>query len=208
MKKYVYGRFSSDDVPQVERNEFHTLSFFFGLYLDYKENKADNQSFDEYLTAQSIILTDLKWKYINKAHRLIRDKLKEEAEEYGVSRRQIRKLGYSGFGSVLMYPVSGMIIQRMFFMVCADAEDKIWVDKFISTLYQKWMRNYPDHLYLQRNAGEDALSNVCRLFIAFQYRLLRDRHKEEMFEELYNTGIESYEKLHNKLEELEANENV
>ncbi len=208
MKKYVYGKFNPDDVPQIEQNEFHTLSFFLGLYLDYMNNKANNQAFDEYLNVQSIMLTDLKWRYINKAHREIRDRLKIETEKSCVSRRQIRKLGYSGFGSVLMYPVSGIRIQRMIFKLCDETQNNIWVDKFTSTLYQKWTQNYPNHFYLQRNAGADASLNVFRLFIAFQYRLLLDGHREEILDELYNTGIESYEKLHNKLEELEKDENI
>ena len=38
MARYIYGKFKASTVPQIEKNDFHSLSMFLGAYLLYEED--------------------------------------------------------------------------------------------------------------------------------------------------------------------------
>lgn len=179
MKTYIYGPFSADTVPLEETNEFHTLSMFLGAYLMYSGSSEYN-SFKDYVEANHLTYRDTQgkcyWAYINKAHTYIRNTLNKgnhtDNHKY-ISKRQIRKLGYSGVGAVRMYPLQGSIIQNEMFRLVFSYPHLVDVkNTFIEYLLDKWRCTDATHSYLSSCGGDAAINNTFRKYISFQYDLL------------------------------------
>ena len=182
MKTYIYGPFSADTVLLEEINDFHTLSMFLGAYLTYSESSEYN-GFRNYAEKNHLTYKDSQgkcyWTYINKAHTYIRNALNKSSNtdihKY-ISRRQIRKLGYSGVGVVRMYPLQGNIIQAEMFRLIFSDEHLIQVKElFIEYLLDKWDNTDQTHTYLTRYGGDAAVRNTFRDYISFQYDLLTSK---------------------------------
>lgn len=181
MKTYIYGKFTSDTVPYMESNEFHTLSMFLGAYLSYCQTaNSDYNTFKDFAEKNKLLYKDNQgiyyWTYINKAHAFIRDRINgnvsNQSKTY-ISKRQIRKLGFSGLGSVRMYPLNGDSIQKEMFDFVFGKENLIQVrDLFLDYISEKWAQEKYLHSYLTQNSGDSAKINTFRIFISFQYELL------------------------------------
>ena len=177
--KYIYGKYSPDTVPHEEFNEFHALSVFLGAYLLYCSS-PEYRSYAEYVADKNIMEECLagtfRWPYITKAHIYLRGKLNEKTSRDNVSyisKRQIRKLGYSGIGTPRMYPIKGSLIQdEMFQFVFYNKELKQVKVVFLDYLYKKMQKIDPNCGYLDRISGNGAANYVFRTFISFQYHLL------------------------------------
>lgn len=175
--KYIYGKYSPDTVPHEEFNEFHALSVFLGAYLIYCR-LPEYASYSDYVADKNIKEECLegifRWPYITKAHIFLRNRLNENTDKVTyVSKRQIRKLGYSGVGAPRMYPIKGVLIQdEMFQLVFYKKELEQVKIVFLEYLYDKIRTLDPDCHYLDRVSGERAANSVFRNFISFQYHLL------------------------------------
>lgn len=176
MKTYIYGDYSPDTVPRWDSNEFHTLCIFFGAYLHYSA-ETSYKNFEEYVVKNHLLnINEVGigcWHYVNKAHIFIREKLNYNSNSRYVSRRQIRKLGFSGFGSVHMYPLSGERIQNELFNYVFSENNLTDVkDVFIRYLLNKWNNLDDNKSHLTSYSGKAARENTFIKFMAFQYTLL------------------------------------
>lgn len=177
--KYIYGKYSPDTVPHEEFNEFHALSVFLGAYLLYCSSPK-YASYSDYVADKNIkeecLAGRFRWPYITKAHIYLRSKLNENTNTGNVSyisKRQIRKLGYSGIGTPRMYPVKGSLIQDEMFQFIFYKEELEQVKvAFLEYLYEKMRMIDPNCGYLEKISGEGAANYVFRTFISFQYHLL------------------------------------
>lgn len=178
MARYIYGKCEAATVPQIEKNDFHSLSMFLGAYLLY-EKDSNYSDFKDYAKKNRLLYKDNKgecfWSCVNKAHAFIRDMVNQDVanNKQHISRRQIRKLGHSGFGSVRMYPLNGTLIQdKMFHYVFCTEELCQVKELFLDFLYDKWNDLGEPHSYLSNIGGTAAVDNTFRKFIYFQYSLL------------------------------------
>ena len=177
--KYIYGKYLPETVPHEEFNEFHALSVFIGAYLLYCSSPK-YASYSDYVADKKIkeecLAGRFRWPYITKAHIYLRSKLNENTKTDNVpyiSKRQIRKLGYSGIGTPRMYPIKGSLIQdEMFRFVFYKEELKHVKVAFLEYLYEKMRMIDPNCGYLEKISGEGAANYVFRTFISFQYHLL------------------------------------
>lgn len=175
--KYIYGKYTPETVPHEEFNEFHALSVFLGAYLVYCET-PEYASYSKYVTDKNIKEECLegrsRWPYITKAHVFLRRRLNEDVNNVTyISKRQIRKLGYSGVGAPRMYPTKGVLIQdEMFQLVFYKKELEQVKNVFLEYLYDKIRMLDTDCHYLDKVSGERAANSVFRNFISFQYHLL------------------------------------
>ena len=100
MGRYIYGKYDQDSFTQPLKNEFHYLSIYIGAYLYYCESSQNSSTFSEYIERKGMETLDDKtqyWHYVNKAQSFIRERVQHHSiSKKGVSKRQIRKLGYSG----------------------------------------------------------------------------------------------------------------
>lgn len=208
MRTYIYGKFSADTVPHIESNEFHTLSMFLGAYLIYcKTSNSEYDSFEDYAIKNNLLYKDnhgtCYWTYVNKAQAFIRDRINgnisTRSKKY-VSKRQIRKLGFSGFGSVRMYPIKGDTIQKeMFNFVFGEKHLTQVRDLFLDYIFEKWAKENNLRTYLTQNAGESAKFNTFRFFISFQYELLdRSTKGRRIISELFRNT--TYDDIQNELD--------
>lgn len=177
--KYIYGKYSPETVPHEEFNEFHALSVFLGAYLLYCSSPK-YASYSDYVADKNIkedcLAGRFRWPYITKAHIYLRSKLNENTNTDNVSyisKRQIRKLGYSGIGTPRMYPVKGSLIQDEMFQLVFYKEELEQVKvAFLEYLYEKMRMIDPNCGYLEKISGKGAANYVFRTFISFQYHLL------------------------------------
>lgn len=178
MAKYIYGKFKAQTVPQTEVNDFHSLSMFLGAYLIYSTTHSYS-NFKEFAEKNSLLYKDNNgkcfWSYVNKGQSFIRDKINQEIENKKcyISRRQIRKLGYSGMGSVRMYPLNGCIIQDCLFNYVFTEKQLVEVKElYLNFLFEKWNDSNEPHSYLTNVGGTASVFNTFRRFLLFQYSLL------------------------------------
>lgn len=175
--KYIYGKYSPDTVPHEEYNEFHALSVFLGAYLVYCSS-PESTSYSDYVADRNLkeecLEGRFRWPYITKAHIFLRSKLNENTDEVTyISKRQIRKLGYSGIGAPRMYPVKGARIQEELFQFVFYTKELEQVKiAFLEYLYHKIRMFDPNCRYLDSISGKGAANFVFRTFISFQYHLL------------------------------------
>lgn len=207
MRTYIYGKFSPDTVPHNESNEFHTLSLFLGAYLSYCETPEIYADFKDYAKVNNLIYKENQtihyWGYVNKAHAFVRDRVNKEASPYSkkyVSKRQIRKLGFSGFASRRMYPLNGDTIQKEMFIFVFGQEQLTQVREiFFDYVSQKWGIEHPLRTYLFKNGGGNAVDNAFRMFISFQYELLSlSSQGQRIIREL--SGNPTYKTIQSELE--------
>lgn len=175
--KYIYGKYSPDTVPHEEYNEFHALSEFLGAYLVYS-NSPEYASYSDYVADRNLkkecLEERFRWTYINKAHIFLRSKLNENTDKVTyISKRQIRKLGYSGIGAQRMYPIKGSLVQsEMFRLVFYTKELEQVKNVFLDYFYDKIRTIDSAFSYLDRVSGKGAAKFVFRTFISFQFPLL------------------------------------
>lgn len=208
MRTYIYGNFSADTVPHIESNEFHTLSMFLGAYLIYcKTSNSEYDSFEDYAMKNNLLYKDnhgtCYWTYVNRAQAFIRDRINGNISTQGkkyISKRQIRKLGFSGFGSVRMYPLKGDYIQKeMFDFVFGEKHLTQVRDLFLDYISEKWADEDRLHTCLTQNSGKAAKSNTFRIFISFQYELLdRSAKGKRMISKLLENT--TYDDIQNELD--------
>ena len=101
MGRYIYGKYDQDSFTQPLKNEFHYLSIYIGAYLYYCESAQNSSTFSEYIERNGMSTLDSNrqyWHYVNKAQSFIRERANQNhsISRKGVSKRQIRKLGFSG----------------------------------------------------------------------------------------------------------------
>lgn len=183
MNTYIYGKYSPDTVPQLDSNEFHCLCIFLGAYLKYSA-ETSYSSYEEYIEKNNLLNINERgigcWHYVNKAHIFIREKLNYNTNSRYISRRQIRKLGFSGIGAPRMYPLSGERIQDVLFnYVFGESKLKAVRDTFIGYMLNKWNSLDENKSHLTENSGTAARENTFRKFISFQYDLLATKPKGE-----------------------------
>lgn len=175
--KYIYGKYSPDTVPHEECNEFHALSEFLGAYLVYS-NSPEYASYLDYVANRNLkeecLEGRFRWTYINKAHIFLRSKINESTDKVTyISKRQIRKLGFSGIGARRMYPIKGSLVQNeMFRLVFYTKELEQVKNVFLDYFYDKIRTIDPAFSYLDRVSGNRAAKFVFRTFISFQFPLL------------------------------------
>lgn len=125
MSKYIYGKYDSDTFPDELTNEFHYMCMYLGAYLHYenlilnKDSDKESKSFFDFATDNNLgenARFGFRWKFINEGQAFIRDYINnsQEFECEKVSKRQIRKLGYSGYCSVPRFPRCGIFIANTF----------------------------------------------------------------------------------------------
>ena len=208
MKKYIYEKFNADTVPHMESNEFHTLSMFLGAYLVYSEtSSSEYNTFKDYAEKNNLLYKDNQgvcyWGYVNKAQAFIRDKLNEKNSPNNkkhISKRQIRKLGFSGMGAVRMYPLQGVSIQRELFNYVFHEEHLAQVRTlFLDYISEKWTKENYLSTYLTNNSGKSATFNTFRCFVSFQYELLdrSDKGRRIISNLLRNT---TYDVIQNEID--------
>ncbi len=191
--RYIYGSYSADNVPRCECNEFHSLSVFLGAYLAYSEDKFCN-NFEEFVEKHELLCVNYNtvyyWEYVNKAHIFVRDKILygDLCSSY-VSRRQIRKLGYSGPMAPRMYPKNGKVIQQvMFDYVFTNEHLKLVKKLFLDYLYQNWLDKIND--YCTADVGTKATENVFEKYLEFQFQLLSvDTRNDDYLDELRESPV-------------------
>lgn len=192
MARYIYGKFEAATVPQTEINDFHSLFMFLGAYLFYSEN-PQYSDFKAYVTKNQLRYKDNQgrcfWSYVNKGQIFIRDKINQNNSKtkYFISRRQIRKLGYSGAGSVRMYPLSGNIIQKTLFHYVFEQDNLTQVkEAYLDFLFNKWNASEEPHSYLSNIGGNAATQNTFKKFLLFQHELLAYYGKKHIIGTLSN----------------------
>lgn len=181
MSKYIYGKYNTDTYPDELINEFHFLCMYLGAYLRYCKDPKNYESFNDYAQKNNLFYKEndkFYWCYINEAQAFLRDKINENIEketyiesENGkktkyISKRQIRKLGYSGFFSVPMFPKKGIIIEQKLFQYIFEEKNLSSVkDLFIDYISKKWKNDKGKYGYLKGPTStidtEDTDLNNC-----------------------------------------------
>ena len=206
MKKYIYGKFNAATVPQTEINDFHSLSMFLGAYLLYSEN-PQYSDFKEYAKDNHLLYNDNQgkcfWSCVNKGQIFIRDKINQNSskDRDHISRRQIRKLGYSGTGSVRMYPLSGNVIQETMFRYVFEEKHLAQVrELYLDFLFEKWNDSEEPQSFLSIIGGKAADENTFKKFLFFQYKLLASSpNGERIIETLIRNA--TYKTIRQELDE-------
>ena len=178
MKKYYYAKMSTDTYPHELSNEFLYLLVYFGAYLVFN-SKKNYISFQNFIANENLTYNKLsnqaypqsiRWSYLNKASIFFRNLLKETDN---ISRRELRKFGYSGPFSVPMYPRKGCTIQSIVFdYIFTKQEYEPVKFAFLTYIYDKWKATTSDQVFIDLYTGPTAHKNVFAKFISFQYDLL------------------------------------
>ena len=203
MSKYIYGKYDTDTFPDELKNEFHYLCMYLGAYLTYLENTNEYNSFHDYAKANNLTnKTDdkFRWCYINKSQAFIRDvfDVKTTDKTIKISKRQIRKLGYSGFFSVPMFPKNGYLIEdEIFGMVFNDSNLSSVKTHFIDYISHKWKTDDEFVYYLNdEKHKEDCVRKTAIYFCGFQeYVLRKDPELKRIFQ-----GHTTYKIIQSELE--------
>lgn len=190
MKRYIYGKPSSDTALQAEKNDFHSLSMYLGAFLFYLEDPTC-KDFDNYIREHNLLYDpDSKnsfWSYVNKGHSFILKKIKNSESFVSeksanklppISHRQIKRLGYSGVLSVRRFPINGVSIQNMIFRyVFTEAEMKTLKNAYLNYVYAKWLNDPRPNTFLSSEGNESAVENTFSWFLDFQDELLSSSPK-------------------------------
>lgn len=180
MSKYIYGKYDTDTFPDELKNEFHYLCMYLGAYLKYCKNPEDYKTFDDYAKAYRLTeKTDdkFRWCYINEAQAFIRDKLNmlPTGKAKYISKRQIRKLGYSGVLRIPMFPKSGFAIEDKLFYYVFTEKNLASVKKyFMDYISQKWKTD--DEVvgyYYDSSDEEKCFRKTAIYFCGFQEQVLQ-----------------------------------
>ena len=205
MTKYILGKYDTDTYSGELKNEFHYLCMYLGAYLKYHKNPQGYNKFDDYAKANNLTNksdTNFRWCYINEAQAFIRDQLNETSGQKGksVSKREIRKLGFSGVLSIPKFPYSGCDIQdKLFDFVFADKNCKSVMGYFMDHISLKWQMDQELLKYYRDSVGEENkeyIKNTASNFCGFQNRVLKEKPKFRFKLQKHTT----YETLQNELE--------
>ena len=202
MTKYILGKYDTDTYSGELKNEFHYLCMYLGAYLKYHKNPQGYNKFDDYAKANNLTNksdTNFRWCYINEAQAFIRDQLNETSGQKGksVSKREIRKLGFSGVLSIPKFPYSGCDIQdKLFDFVFADKNCKSVMGYFMDHISLKWQMDQELLKYYRDSVGEKCIINTAANFCAFQFDIL---NKDQNMQERFITH-KTYETIQNELE--------
>lgn len=180
MRKYYYGKYDTDTYPAELKNDFHFLCYYFGLYLKYCDNSEGCMNFDEYIRLRGIDKKSdekFQWTPINKAQAYIRDQLNKDANKH-ISKRQIRKLGFSGHLSIPMFPKTGLIIENKLFSIIFEIPELSCLKKrFIDYLYLKWENdNEKTGYYMDDSDPEWCVKKTAANFCGFQNDVLEKHY--------------------------------
>lgn len=180
MSKYIYGKYDTDTFPDELKNEFHYLCMYLGAYLKYCKEHENYKTFDDYAKAYNLTeKTDdkFRWCYINEAQAFIRDKLNmlSTGKKKYVSKRQIRKLGYSGVLKIPMFPKAGFEIEDKLFYYVFTEKKLVSVKKFfMDYISQKWKTD--DEMigyYFDPLDEEKCVRKTAIYFCGFQEHVLQ-----------------------------------
>ncbi len=187
-KKYIYGSITTDTINCVNQNEFHYLCKCLGSFLRYEKQKTDNETFKEYILKNNVkdaIETKDCWGYINEAQKFIRDNLA------GISRQEIRKLGWYYFFSRPAFPKkSNDIATVMFSTVFENEKYSDVAELFLNYIFMKWAKNPNKNNYYSIN-NPYALEITTTYFIGFQQQIINRnslKYKNIFDEFRYNKG--------------------
>lgn len=195
MRKYFYDRFDPDTFGYVLKNEFHHIFIYLGAYLEYCEqspirNKSTpSTSFMEFIEKNQLKQIDddrSYWHYINKAHAFLRNRINEKntnADDSSVkptiSKRQIRRLGYSGVFSIPRFPLSSrQIVSELFHYFFENPVLSDLLKSFINSLYEKWEQDNQILRCTTLTHGgsspdkERAVNTTREVFCGFQFDIL------------------------------------
>lgn len=169
LKKYYYCEFNEQLFNETLRNEYQFLAFCYGVYISFKSKNTDCD-FSEYLE-KKLKKYPSNWHFVNITHRLLKTKLKDQE----VSRREIRKLGYSGSQSLPRCSKNALIIQNhLTRMVLSDSE---FVKVFVSAINDKW-KNIDDLSIITNDV-------LFGMIIGFQsYVLLRTKDSGKLYNDM------------------------
>lgn len=201
--KYIYGKYDTDTFPDQLINEFHFLCMYLGAYLKYCKNNEGFNSFDDYANAHSLTeKTDDRfyWSFINEAHAYLRNIIntQDTSNSKYISKRQIRKLGYSGKLSVPMFPKSGYTIENELFNIVFNDVFLIPVkNHFMDYVSQKW-KNDPEitGFYFDPNHPQKCIEKTATHFCGFQEHVLQ---KEPEIKRIFQ-GHTTYTEIQSELE--------
>ena len=178
MKKYVYEEYDIDSFSEVLMNEFHYLCMYLGAHLTFNENPNGFNTFREYAIAKELENGTnwfFRWCYINKAQARLRDKINstQQSQINPISKREIRKLGYSGHLSRPRFPMSGTIIENELFSLVFDNIDiGELASSFLDYIYNKWIADGNTLDFYMPGDNERAVKNTATNFCGFQKQIL------------------------------------
>jgi len=112
MSKYIYENINEDTFLRTFKNEYHYFCFCHGVYLTYiSKNKSTkkNYSFFDYFETKKELYNH-NWHFVNKSHNNLKSNLK-------VTKKELRKLGFTGIGATPMCPKKAIIIQKRIFNI-------------------------------------------------------------------------------------------
>lgn len=166
LKKYYYCEYQKELFYEVLRNEYHFIAFCYGVYTVFK--KEDNScGFSEYLKRKSKHYTS-NWHFVNITHNL----LKKNLEDKTISRREIRKLGYSGCQSLPRCSKKALLIQNCLIKMIISDND--FISDFVEAINNKW-KNVNDI----QTINEDVLFGMI---VGFQANvLMRTKDSRELY---------------------------
>lgn len=181
MKKYIYGKYDTDTFPVEQTNYFQDLCVFFGAYLIFKERKSEFDSFANFVKENELTSVDNTcnyWAFINKAQMFIRNSINSNLNTNKkyllISRRQIKKLGFSGKYCVPAFPMKGNEIQNELFKHMFSEQEFEEVKKyFIIHIFNKW-KNTPTKFECCVGDTANSKNNIATKFCGFQYYVLRE----------------------------------
>lgn len=191
MGKYIYGKINEDTYFHPLRNEFHIICFCYGVYLEYK-NSEKKFKFSEYFSSKKHLFSK-NWHFVNVAHNHIIRNSKD------IGKRELRKLGYTGFGSTPMCPVKADIIQNEIFKFLEIEE---FAEEYYKFLIESWNNSSSLLKYNVPNKQNESVDNVFHNFIGFQRRVLLQNKRQDAHKLYYNLkNNEQYKRIYNKIKE-------
>lgn len=171
MGKYIYGKIDEDTYYHTLKNEFHIFSFCYGVYLTYRQSETE-YSFNEFFSTKKDLYL-FNWHFVNKAHNYI------ISINDNIKKKELRKLGLTGVGSIPKCPKNASLIQDQMFKLL---NDETFADEYYKFLIESWNKKISDKSLLKYsipNNPKKSIDNTFHNFIGFQRRVLLLGDKKE-----------------------------
>lgn len=192
MGKYLYEKINEDTYYHTIKNEFHIFSFCYGVYLAYEQSSKES-SFNEFFSTKKDLYL-FNWHFVNKTHNYI------ISINDNIKKKELRKLGYTGFGSTPKCPKNAPFIQDEMFKLL---DDITFADVYYKFLIENWNEKILNKSLLKYNIPNDlekSINNTFHNFIGFQRRVLLLSDKKDGKKIYYQLKDNiQYAKIHERI---------
>ncbi len=197
MGKYLYQKRTNNsyDYLETQKNAFHVLYYFLGLWNEYssgemrgeymeKDVTISFEGFMEIKNAKENLGTFRAWYFIKKGHKYLRALLnlgrtnQAEFADMPFTLREIRRLGYSGTLKTPCFPLRAHHITKILKKICFDSQDPEMAEAmraFVKHLYSDWCEKPYNMDFLKEFADDLCVTNTRDHFVGFLAFVVGDR---------------------------------